>query len=73
MCSFLDQGVSRLTPFLLFVICWFQVKDLLVSEEFKPNCAMVVLDFLIRHAIIEPDSGLLHSGGQVLEFDSMYF
>uniref|UniRef100_A0A672P9B9 DUF4743 domain-containing protein n=1 Tax=Sinocyclocheilus grahami TaxID=75366 RepID=A0A672P9B9_SINGR len=33
-----------------------KVKDLLVSEEFKPNCAMVVLDFLIRHAIIEPDS-----------------
>uniref|UniRef100_A0A8C1RX40 Nudix hydrolase 24, chloroplastic-like n=1 Tax=Cyprinus carpio TaxID=7962 RepID=A0A8C1RX40_CYPCA len=42
-----------------------KVKDLLVSEEFKPNCAMVVLDFLIRHAIIEPDSGLLHSGGQI--------
>lgn len=33
-----------------------QVKELIVSEEFKPNCAMVVLDFLIRHSIIEPDS-----------------
>lgn len=52
-------------------ICCSQVKDLLVSEEFKPNCAMVVLDFLIRHAIIEPDSGLV-SDHQV-EFDSMPF
>ncbi|TTJ85387.1 Nudix hydrolase 20, chloroplastic [Bagarius yarrelli] len=34
-----------------------QVKELVVSEEFKPNCAMVVLDFLIRHSVIEPDTG----------------
>ncbi|XP_030640543.1 thiamine pyrophosphokinase 2 [Chanos chanos] len=33
-----------------------KVKDLLVSDDFKPNCAMVVLDFLIRHSVIEPDS-----------------
>ncbi|MCJ8734611.1 hypothetical protein PDJAM_G00237230 [Pangasius djambal] len=33
-----------------------QVKELITSEEFKPNCAMVVLDFLIRHSVIEPDS-----------------
>ncbi|XP_026881665.2 thiamin pyrophosphokinase 2 [Electrophorus electricus] len=33
-----------------------KVKELLVCEEFKPNCAMVVLDFLIRHSVIEPDS-----------------
>ncbi|KAI4897154.1 hypothetical protein NFI96_015198 [Prochilodus magdalenae] len=33
-----------------------KVKELLASEEFKPNCAMVVLDFLIRHSVIEPDS-----------------
>uniref|UniRef100_A0A3B1IS53 Thiamin pyrophosphokinase 2 n=1 Tax=Astyanax mexicanus TaxID=7994 RepID=A0A3B1IS53_ASTMX len=33
------------------------VKELLASEEFKPNCAMVVLDFLIRHSVIHPDSG----------------
>lgn len=50
----------NLTPFS--AVMFSQVKDLLVSEEFKPNCAMVVLDFLIRHAIIEPDSGLLYTG-----------
>ncbi|KAM4611089.1 thiamine pyrophosphokinase 2 isoform 2-T2 [Polymixia lowei] len=33
-----------------------KVKELLVSDEFKPNCAMVVLDFLIRHSFIEPDT-----------------
>ncbi|CAJ1055235.1 nudix hydrolase 20%2C chloroplastic-like [Xyrichtys novacula] len=33
-----------------------KVKELLVAGDFKPNCAMVVLDFLIRHSYIEPDS-----------------
>lgn len=33
-----------------------KVKELIVGEDFKPNCAMVVLDFLIRHSVIEPDS-----------------
>ncbi|KAF0036522.1 hypothetical protein F2P81_011834 [Scophthalmus maximus] len=33
-----------------------KVKDLLVTDDFKPNCAMVALDFLIRHSFIEPDS-----------------
>ncbi|KAL2103300.1 hypothetical protein ACEWY4_000168 [Coilia grayii] len=33
-----------------------KVKELLVSDEFKPNCAMVVLDFLIRHSVIQPDT-----------------
>ncbi|XP_074537384.1 thiamine pyrophosphokinase 2 [Halichoeres trimaculatus] len=33
-----------------------KVKELLASNDFKPNCAMVVLDFLIRHSFIEPDS-----------------
>uniref|UniRef100_UPI0037E82564 thiamin pyrophosphokinase 2 n=1 Tax=Semicossyphus pulcher TaxID=241346 RepID=UPI0037E82564 len=33
-----------------------KVKELLAADDFKPNCAMVVLDFLIRHSFIEPDS-----------------
>ncbi|KAJ8370104.1 hypothetical protein SKAU_G00101320 [Synaphobranchus kaupii] len=33
-----------------------QTKDMLVSEDFKPNSAMVLLDFLIRHSYIQPDS-----------------
>ncbi|XP_059910472.1 thiamin pyrophosphokinase 2 isoform X1 [Gadus macrocephalus] len=33
-----------------------KVKEMLVGGDFKPNCAMVVLDFLIRHSCIEPDT-----------------
>ena len=33
------------------------MKELLATDDFKPNSAMVVLDFLIRHSFIEPDSG----------------
>ncbi|KAI3357462.1 hypothetical protein L3Q82_015498, partial [Scortum barcoo] len=33
-----------------------RVKELLPTDDFKPNCAMVVLDFLIRHSFIDPDS-----------------
>jgi hypothetical protein len=25
------------------------------TREFKPNCALVVIDFLIRHGFIPPD------------------
>ncbi|XP_077473267.1 thiamine pyrophosphokinase 2 [Stigmatopora argus] len=32
-----------------------KVKELIATDDFKPNCAMVVLDFLIRHSFIEPD------------------
>ncbi|XP_010897045.1 thiamin pyrophosphokinase 2 isoform X2 [Esox lucius] len=35
-----------------------EVKEVLVSDDFKPNCAMVVLDFLIRHSYIQPDTGV---------------
>ncbi|MGH0133428.1 UNVERIFIED_CONTAM: hypothetical protein FKN15_032318 [Acipenser sinensis] len=34
-----------------------KVKDALVTEEFKQNCALVVLDFLIRHSYLHPDTG----------------
>ncbi|XP_029975702.1 thiamine pyrophosphokinase 2 [Salarias fasciatus] len=33
-----------------------QVKELLATDDFKPNSAMVVLDFLIRHSFIDPDT-----------------
>ncbi|KAG9340326.1 hypothetical protein JZ751_021778, partial [Albula glossodonta] len=33
-----------------------KVKDVIVTDDFKPNCAMVVLDFLIRHSFIQPDT-----------------
>lgn len=33
-----------------------EVKELLITEDFKPNSAMVVLDFLIRHSFVEPDT-----------------
>ncbi|KAF7658418.1 hypothetical protein LDENG_00013240 [Lucifuga dentata] len=33
-----------------------EVKELLATDDFKPNSAMVVLDFLIRHSFIDPDT-----------------
>ncbi|KAK5609895.1 hypothetical protein CRENBAI_013540 [Crenichthys baileyi] len=33
-----------------------KVKELLATDDFKPNSAMVILDFLIRHSFIEPDT-----------------
>ncbi|KAF7243910.1 Nudix hydrolase 20, chloroplastic [Varanus komodoensis] len=32
-----------------------QVKEVIASSDFKPNSAMVALDFLIRHSYIQPD------------------
>lgn len=34
-----------------------QVREAIGSSDFKPNCAMVALDFLIRHSYIQPDQG----------------
>lgn len=32
-----------------------EVKEAIASRDFKPNCALVALDFLIRHGHIQPD------------------
>lgn len=38
--------------------CWpmAKVKAKIATEEFKPNCALVVLDFMVRHGFVKPDS-----------------
>ena len=41
------------------LIIFFEVKTLIATDEFKPNSALVILDFLIRHGFIDPDSGRL--------------
>ncbi|PVD24820.1 hypothetical protein C0Q70_15306 [Pomacea canaliculata] len=33
-----------------------KVKELIIGDGFKPNCALVILDFFIRHGIITADS-----------------
>ncbi len=33
-----------------------QVQEAMAKGQFKPNCAMVLLDFFIRHGILTPDS-----------------
>ncbi|XP_075439329.1 uncharacterized protein LOC142483148, partial [Ascaphus truei] len=33
------------------------VREAIAEEQFKPNCALVVLDFLLRHGYIQPDKG----------------
>ncbi|KAM6977945.1 thiamine pyrophosphokinase 2 [Aplochiton taeniatus] len=47
-------GDGEVQEFYLFSID--QVKEVLVTDDFKPNCGLVVLDFLIRHSFIEPDA-----------------
>jgi 8-oxo-dGTP pyrophosphatase MutT (NUDIX family) len=34
-----------------------EVLDAVISEEFKPNCGIVIIDFMIRHGIIIPKKG----------------
>ena len=36
-----------------------QVKTEIASGEFKPNCALVILDFLIRKGYLSVDTGQL--------------
>ncbi|XP_068718299.1 uncharacterized protein [Montipora capricornis] len=38
--------------------CWpiDKVKNKLATDDFKPNCALVVLDFMIRHGFVSPDN-----------------
>ncbi|CAG8742610.1 3131_t:CDS:2 [Cetraspora pellucida] len=33
-----------------------EVKKRILADEFKPNCALVVIDFMIRHSIITPEN-----------------
>ena len=33
------------------------MKEKIATDEFKPNCALVVLDFMIRHGLVTPDNG----------------
>jgi len=33
-----------------------EVMEKIVTEEFKPNCALVLLDFFIRRGFVEPDA-----------------
>jgi len=33
-----------------------QVKEALAKEDFKPNCALVILDFLIRHGVYSKEN-----------------
>uniref|UniRef100_K7E2L0 Nudix hydrolase domain-containing protein n=1 Tax=Monodelphis domestica TaxID=13616 RepID=K7E2L0_MONDO len=34
-----------------------KVREAVSSGSFKPNCALVVLDFLLRHGLLHPDQG----------------
>ncbi|KAL5014494.1 hypothetical protein ScPMuIL_008764 [Solemya velum] len=33
-----------------------KLRELILNEDFKPNCALVIVDFLIRHGILTPDN-----------------
>lgn len=53
-----------------FVLC--QVKELLATDDFKPNSALVILDFLIRHSLIEPDTGLLTAAAAINKISHVF-
>ncbi|KAK7499465.1 hypothetical protein BaRGS_00009117 [Batillaria attramentaria] len=44
---------SEMEKFELLPI--LEVKEMIVRDGWKPNCALVILDFLIRHGIMTPD------------------
>ncbi|XP_054859968.1 uncharacterized protein LOC129346640 isoform X2 [Eublepharis macularius] len=46
-------GDGEVQEFYLYPL--HKVKEVIGSSDFKPNCAMVALDFLIRHGYIQPD------------------
>ncbi|XP_053328758.1 uncharacterized protein LOC128502842 [Spea bombifrons] len=46
-------GDGEVQEFYLWPLA--KVKEAISTEEFKPNCALVVLDFLLRHGGINPD------------------
>ncbi|XP_033109622.1 nudix hydrolase 20, chloroplastic-like [Anneissia japonica] len=53
--TFTPQNADgEVSEFYLFKI--EEVKEKIASGEFKPNCALVILDFLIRHGYISPDT-----------------
>ncbi|CAI9593204.1 unnamed protein product [Staurois parvus] len=33
-----------------------KVREAIATEEFKPNCALVILDFLMRRGHVQPDT-----------------
>ncbi|KAH3877957.1 hypothetical protein DPMN_001836, partial [Dreissena polymorpha] len=32
-----------------------EVQQKIIAEEFKPNCALVIVDFMVRHGLLTPD------------------
>ena len=41
------------------VINCLQVKSEMSANHFKPNCALVILNFMMQHGIVIPDSGII--------------
>ena len=40
-----------------YILSIVKVKEKIVSGEFKTNCAIVILDFMIRHGVVQADTG----------------
>ena len=58
ICSdFSRKSVITSKSFFTLLLFISQVKELIATNEFKPNCALVLLDFFIRHGTIDPDTG----------------
>ena len=59
MCPILNEALlnSNTIRIHLMFLFFSQLQYLITSDDFKPNCSLVVLDFMIRKGIITPDSG----------------
>lgn len=52
------QCLKTLCKFVkTFFLVFWQVMEAMVTDEFKPNSALIVLDFLIRHGIVNTENG----------------
>lgn len=47
----------RASPHFYVLVLMLQVKEKIATDEYKPDSALVVLDFLIRHGLVTPDNG----------------
>ncbi|KAL4228799.1 hypothetical protein ACF0H5_011839 [Mactra antiquata] len=53
--SFIPKNADgEMQNFSLFTVK--EIQDLIIAGEFKPNCAMVIINFLIRHGYMNADN-----------------
>lgn len=44
----------------MFYIFFFKVKKEIAKGNFKPNCVLVVLQFMLQHSLLSPNTGIIN-------------